>query len=67
MQQLNESECNLVITTEMKLDYTQNPIEVRKISLICNGETVFENLVPFVAHRRLYQLGLANLAKKNLI
>lgn len=67
MQQLNESECNLVITTEMKLDYTQSPIEVKKISLICNGEYMFENLVPFVAHRRLYQYGLANLAKKNLI
>ena len=55
------------ITEQPALDCYQNKIIHRKISLFNGDECIFENQPVFVAHRRMYMLGLATLAKQNLI
>ena len=61
------SNYSVIIKTVKSLDYTQSPIEQRKITLKNDDETIFENESVFVAHRRMYMMGLAQLAKQNCI
>jgi len=60
-------EFTVKITEKKFLDYTQSQIIQRRITLLKGNEIIFEDKPVFVAHSRMYQLGLSKLAKQNLI
>jgi len=55
------------ITEKKALDWNQSPIIHRKITLLDGDKIIFKDQPVFVAHTRLYQMGLSKLAKINLI